>query len=380
MKIFDEVERNDQSWMRRDESLFEYHNRAADPYIFSIRNTIEKWFQSYPTEGKKDLQKRLRSVRDDQFQGAFFELLLHQMLFNLGCNTRVHPKIECVNASPDFLVNEGDYSCYIEAKSVDSKSSSFALNPDEQDVINKLNSLDSPYFHIGVDMEGKLSKTLSNAEVRRPFIKLLENYGPDEVQRIIDDGSMYDAPSETISHGGWTLKGWLHPISSHGRDNRQASRMVLYPYKARFLDIKTSVVNALKEKASKYGKPAFPLVLAISSMDPFFQAREAELEVLFGKGVYLPEMQEYGRMKNGFWHDQWSSRVSAVWIFHRADVLNLCSLPDKVSACLYINPSLEEVRLPKALHRLTHVTATISGGMGRINWVEGDNVGSVLGL
>lgn len=380
MPIFDEIYRTDGYPKSRNESLFAYLNRSTDPDVAKKRRIIEKWYESYLEDGQMDIKGRFRSKRDDALQSAFFELELYQLLSGLGCTAKVHPEIEGLSTHPDFLVNYKDQSFYLEAKVVDPESRAFRLNRNEQNVIDKLNSLPSDGFRIGVDMEGKLSSTLSRQKVTGPFIKLLEDNDPDKVQRIIDQGRMYDAPFETLRCGDWVLTGWLCPIPPDDRNGSSVRPVVIHPYKAMFLGVRTSVMDALKEKAGKYGKPSSPLVVAISSMDPFFHEGYPELDVLFGEEVYFPETRRRGRKANGFWHESASLQVSAVWFFHRVDVLNLFGLPDKASACLYINPSLEAVRLPKALYHLTYATSSVSEGMRRVNRVQGENVGSVLGL
>ncbi len=380
MSIFKEFERSDYAGMKSGEPLFSYWDRCADPWVSYVRTTINEWFYTYPEQGRADIAGRFRSRRDDELHSAFFELLLHRLLLNLGCVTKVHPDVSGVSTHPDFLVDDGPYSCYLEAKTVGANSSPFTLHPNEQNVINKLESLKSLDFYIGVEVEGDLRRSLGKAEVTRPFIKLLADNNPDDVQRLIDEGGSRNAPFEVLEDNEWTLRGYLLPKSPGHSYEYASDRIVIYPYSAEFLDFRTPTLAALKEKAGKYGQPQFPLVIAICSLDPWFHGREAAVDTLVGKKVRISEPPGYGHLQDGFWWESVSSRVSAVWIFHRVDILNLFSQPNLASACLYINPNKDNILLPQALFQFGSAEINCREEKRVIHWEEGATVSSGLGL
>ena len=289
----------------------------------------------------------------------------------------MHPKITGVSTKPDFLVHRGDHHFYLEATVTGQKSGPFTRNRNEQDVIKKLNTLTSMDFHIGVHMEGELSKTLGRERVVRPFKELLNAHNPDEVQRLIDDKGRTAAPFRRIECGSWSLKGWLIPVPPRNRGGSRAQQLVMDPFLPLWTNSVISVRKALKKKARKYVNLDAPYVVAVNALDMFYNGKNHDIEVLFGKEQLLcsrenPDLPpKIGREPNGVWSQD--SRIDAVWRFQRIDLLNLWH---NASACLYINPHKTNVELPDALFRLPHAKVC-DGEMKRF---EGEDLVQLIGM
>src|SRR5947209_3881762 len=101
--LFDLLTRTDAGPAGYAESFFPYMNRSARDDITRIRAVLESWFQRYPKDGREALRSAFRSDDDWQHQGAFFELLLHEVLVRLDCRVTVHPPIPGTTRRPDFL-------------------------------------------------------------------------------------------------------------------------------------------------------------------------------------------------------------------------------------------------------------------------------------
>ena len=215
--LFDDIKRNELKSDSPSESIFRHINHYDWPGATYIRNTLESWFENYPLPHRRDLRERLRSDDDQNHEGAFFELFLHELLTRLEFSLEVHPAIVGARARPDFLVSRDNLQFYLEATVSGQRSGPFTRNQNEEDVIKKLNTLTSPHFGITVQMEGTLSRTLSRQDVVPPFKDLLESHSADEVQSLIDEHGSNAAPSQRIECGNWSLKGWLSPISPDER-------------------------------------------------------------------------------------------------------------------------------------------------------------------
>ncbi len=118
------------------------------------------------------------------------------------------------------------------------------------------------------------------------------------------------------------------------------------------------IQEALKEKVRKYRKLDAPLVVAVNARDMFYNGRENDMEVLFGRDC-----------KPGVWPRD--SQVGAVLRFQRIDLWNLWHNP---SACLYINPYNINAVLPDALFRLPHA----KGCDGEMKWFEGEDIAQLV--
>ena len=343
----------------------------------SNRNRFESWFKGFPHEHQKDLRERFQSDDEQNHEGAFFELFLHELLTRLGFSLKVHPEITGTSARPDFLVCHDNQRFYLEATVTGQEAGPFTRNRNEQDVINNLNTLTSPHFYITIHIEGKLSRTLSKKEVVRPFEELLDAHDPDEVQRLMDERGRNSAPSQKIECGDWCLEGWLRPISPEKRNRDSTRRLILGDNCAALTDCAGPVRKALKRKAQKYRNLDAPLVIAVHTRDLFYNGRDHDMDVLFGDEQLLyskerPESRpELVRKPNGIWSQD--SRIDAVLSFQRIDLWNLWH---NASARLYINPYNSNATLPDALFHLPYA----KGYDGKMKWCEGADIGQLVGV
>ena len=376
--LFDDMKRTDASPRQDEEPFLAYLNRSAHPDAAEIRARLESWFKRFPAEAQGDVFGRLRADEDKAYQGAVFELFIHELLTRLGCVVKAHPTIPDTEARPDFLAFCGNRCFYVEAKVVDPRTNPFACNPLEADVIAKINSLTSPEFHILAQVDGKLTRALAGYQVVQPFRDLLAACDPEEVQRLIDRGGPFAAPSAVIESGSWSLQGWLQPIVPERRDNRPRT-LVIGPARTEAIDSATPVQRAIRQKAGKYGRLDAPFVVAVNVRDPFFD-EDDELEALFGKEriVYSEECPalppKLSRKPDGVWiqggHKPRYARLTAVLAFLNFVPWNLRNIP----ACLYVNPFASNTKLPDVLYRLSHARAH----KREIHRYKGESIGQLL--
>ncbi len=377
MKLFDDIEsESGAEKVQRPLSKFAFvngYNVWQDTSY--IRRKCESWFEHIPAEKRADLRNSFRSSDDSQHDGAFFELFLHELLLRLGCEVEIPTNVG--GLTPDFRVSQKGISIYVEATAVGPKSNPFYRSRNEQDVIDKLNTLSSPYFSLWVDMEGTLQRTLSQKHLTRKVKRLLNAHDPDEVRGLIANFGRDAAPSEKIECGGWTLMVWLVPTPEDTRSTNSERPIVTGPYHAKMIDPISSVRDALEVKAKKYSKLDAPLVIALNACNPFYSPQECDMDVLWGNLCIQYEMgtkdrTQYLRQPNGFWSSKSSGNTSGVLSFQKVDILNVF----QASACLHVNPGDCSTALPDALFRLPH--CVISKGI--MDRREGEDLAQLLGL
>ena len=299
MSLFDDIERTDTRRIDPRESLFQYLNRSARPDNAQVRDLLESWFKQYPHEARNHLLGRLRG-NDSATGGALFELMVHELFIQLGCKVTVLD-VDGTKKQPDFCVRHGDCLFYVEATVINPQSQ-LVLNSPEEDVLDKIETLRSPYFLFWFEMEGKLSKCLRKARVVEPFQQLLEAHTPEEVQKMVDEGGPEAAPSAKITDNDWSLQGRLVP---YGPPYVERPTVVFGPGRTGMLS-STPVQDAIKKKANKYKSLDAPLLVAVNVCIPGFSEDE-ELEVLFGKEQYtidagrLDIPGRYTREPDGVW-------------------------------------------------------------------------------
>ena len=377
MSLFDNLKRTDVRNKDHSESVFAFLNRSAQPRIALIRDLLESWFERVPDNAKNSLRGRLQGD-DPHFYGASFELLVHELLTRLGCSVDVLD-IDGEQARPDFFVQNKKMRCYLETTVVDPKSSPFAPNPLEEDVIAKINTLNSPDFYIWAEARGRLSKNLRKTKVVEPFRALLEAHDPDAVHETIDAVGLTAAPSKKIEWNGWSIQGWLCPLPKEKRGDGKARTLVIGPARAEGVDPSTPVKRAVLEKAHKYGRLNAPLVVAVNSLDFFFNCRDDELEALFGKEqiTYIEDSPAVSdrltREPHGIWVERGYqpryTRLNGVMIFR-----NIAPWDLSAPVCLYLNPFVDNTSIPQALYRLAYAV----GKDGKINWFQGTGIDQLL--
>ena len=356
MTLFDNIKRSYMGDPDPGESTFSFLNRSAQPEIARIRKLLESWFEKVDLNSRNDLRGRFRSKDDQYHEGAFFELFLHELLTRLGFALDIHPNIKGASSHPDFLASHPDgRRFYLEATVIGDGSGPFTRSPNEQNVIDKLNTLTSSYFRIGVHLEGELVRTLARNDVTSPFKELLNAHTAEEVQRLVDAEGMYAAPSRKIECGNWTLEGWLVPLSAEGRSISQ-QQLVMEPYRATWTDSVSPVKKALIKKAGNYGTLDAPLIVAVNARDMFYNGKENDLEMLFGK--------------DGLWSQK--SKIDAVMRFQRVDVWNLIN----ATMCFYTNPQKTNLVLPDTLFRLPHAELHD----GQMKWFKGEDITNLVGV
>ena len=385
--LFDDMERTDASEKRHDESVFACLNRSSRREVTEIRDRLESWFKNFPVEAQHDVRERFRGDNEHTFQGAVFELLMHELLIRLNCRVEVHPEIPTKGSRPDFLARHGNCSFYVEATVVDPKGSLSASRTLEEDVVAKINKLKSPHFYIWARVDGELSSALSRTQVIEPFEKLLNDHDPDEVQRLIDNSGPNAAPSAKIECGTWSLHGRLLPLPPDKRGDGTLRTLVMGPSRSGVIDSSTPVQHAIQKKAGKYGHLDAPFVVAINARDFFFD-KDNEMGALFGKEQVTfiknrPDLPvKLTRKADGVWiqggYKPRYTRLAAVLIFHDIAPWNLSDARN----CLYVNPYLDYTKLPPVLYRLPHARACETKILHeqKIQWFEGENIGRLLGV
>lgn len=377
MTLFDDIERDELQTGTRFVSLFRDINYYDWAGADKARNRLESWFEKYPDPHKTDLRARFRSGDDYNHEAAFFEVFLHELLIRLGFSLTVHPEIPDTEDRPDFLACRDNQRFYLEATVTGKEAGPYTRNRNEQDVINKLNRLSSPNFRMTIHIQGKLSQTLSYDRVVCPFRKLLDDNEPDEVQRKINEHGRNEAPSKRIKCGGWSLEGWLWPISPKQRRKGLERPFIIGNHRAQRTDCVTPVRKAIKNKAKKYGELDAPFIVAVHSRDPFYHDRDHDMEVLFGNERLLyfedqPDLPPKLDCKhNGIWPGQ--SRIDAFLRFYGVDLRNLWH---SATACLYVNPYKSGPGLPVNFFRLPHAM----GRDGKMEWSEGEEITEILGI
>ncbi len=360
--------------MTHTSDIFSWLNLSTLPDGGPLLQRYGMWLERYPQCAKESLRQRLTNGKSAV--SAWFELLLHELLLQLGCKVHV-TDIDNTEKTPDFLVSHGRHKCYVEATTVNPKDNPSVVDRNLEDVISKLNTLDSPKFQVSLSVEGKISRTLSKKELINTFGKLLSEYDPVMLKERIDLLGEYGRPYTEIKDKDWVLRGELRPIPPEGK-HRTSPGLIVDVGGSYTGDAAREVQDSVSKKAKKYDQLDAPFIVAVNVLDIRFD-REAETATLFGQEQirYFPNHPEIPdqlvRKPDGVWvkggYKPRHTRLAGLIMFN-----GFLPRSPRGSVCLYVNPFDYNTNLPRPLCRLPHAI----GEDGSLTWVEGIDIETLL--
>ena len=312
------------------EPLPRYLNRSARPDETLARNRIDPWFAKMPPAAQTDIRRRTHNRKASQYLAAFFEILIHELLVQLGCSIVVHPQTQTTK-HPDFFAEIGKVRFYMECAALDPDADSLIQNVYERDLVSKINaSLSHEFaerFRIEGASTGKLTKKLSKKEIKKEIIP--------KIRRLLNKEKPVTIviPSAKGADDSWIGCFRIHKVS--WPVNKNANPQVFPNGFSRGGVINTAkrMRKALADKNSIYGELEHPYIVAVSVANTQLDDEQRALWGLWG-----PPDQPI------------NTRIKAVWVFRGTHPWNL----HRGSACLYINPLVEIEEIPAILRQFTH--------------------------
>ena len=330
-RVFDEMVRDDRRPKLWAEAEYSYLNRSARPEIARVRAVVEAWFAECPAFDDGHWLSRFRAKDDRHHVGAFFELCIHVVLLRQDFTLEREPDLTDKRTHPEFLArHDGAPVFYLEC--------TVAAGPDFggpgqkrlADVIDVLNQMTPTHFMVGLNVLSIGARQPRLRDLRAKLKAWLASLDPDEVARI-------HAPGIRLVTWPWSDDGWsiqffpipLDPAPGDATAGAIGDRFVGIRTQGGRIAPERALEAALKSKASRYGAPSRPYVVAVDAMDPYANERDAS-EALFGRHVVAlgrtpGEAHRLVRQPNGFWfgpNGPKNRRVSAVLFCRRLDPSN----------------------------------------------------------
>jgi hypothetical protein len=299
MRLFEAIERTDPSVATHVEDTYSFLNRVDDPAFDRIRQVLNEWFARYealqPAKAANDVAGRMRSKHALQFDGAFWELYLHEAHVRLGFDVATHPDDV---RHPDFVLTKRDERVFLEATITGTNRGSNAAQV--YDWINQ--ARDRNYF-VGVDIIEAGAATPKRTDVTRPLEAWLGGLADDwsAHREALERGHARELPRCEIAIRDWLLRFEAYPKSAKARAEVSFPTIGVYPGQAAWQGSSAAIVRAkLAAKATHYGELNGPLVIALHDVTPF-ASRSVMRDALFG-------------LEQPFWQENAgsSNRVSAV--------------------------------------------------------------------
>ncbi len=320
MNLFDDRERTDTTYMRTDETLFEFIDRTARPELAFVREPLNDWFGRWPVDDQDALRSRLMAKDQTNFMGAFWELYLHEVHLRLGFGVERDPSLPGVGTHPDFLMTRGEISFYLEATVVGVADVVAARRRREEIVIESINEAYHPDFSV------RLSRVSVSNDLpqRKAVVSAIEGWMAtldwDQERAALNDGRAGEPVHLTIGTTHLFVRPW--PRAPSARGSRDFPTVATRVGEGGVVSEPPAILDDLKDKASKFGRPPKPYVVALLCRRDFTTDEDIE-QALFGPEVVRIRVGPTGaageprlaRDPRGFWQhgsQQRATRVSAV--------------------------------------------------------------------
>jgi len=316
MSLFDDRVREDAAYKRTAETMYEFLDRVSIPELAFPRSMLDTWFERWPADDREALRSRLMAKDRANFNGAFWELYLHELHARLGFTIERDPDLPGLRTHPDFLLRRGDTAFYMEATVVGVADQVAARRRREDLVVDAINGAYHPDFALRLYRIGLGSQQ----PPRRAIIDAVEDWmstldWDTEIARI--DSPPGDPVNLHVR--GTHLFVWPWPRAQALRGKRDAPTVVTRTGDGGIVNVAAAILDNLKDKARKFGKPQEPFVIALLCDRDF--ATDSDIEqALFGPEVVRvsagpggPRSQpELDRDPRGFWQYGTSQRATRV--------------------------------------------------------------------
>lgn len=298
--LFDDRTRTLQGGSRPGALAFAYLDHSARPEAARIRALLNAFVERYPEAHRDTMVTRIR--REASHLDAVFELLIHEWCLRAGMRVlAIEPAVPGTSRQPDFLVEAPTGErFYLECAVSRGESDAEAGARSRRDeVMRAIDDVRSPDFMLAIDTNG----VPSNAIRRRALTARIEAW-----LNTLEHGQIAATPLDEVPRYDEDLDGMqisLRPIAREGSRGGAAQRATgIVSDGARVSAPWETIREKLIEKATRYGTPDLPLVVALNAGDRDFEIDHA-MESLYGSHAYFASSDGTGRMgrlRDGVWH------------------------------------------------------------------------------
>lgn len=374
-KLFDDLIMRHTRYASYAEPNFQYMNESGRDIYQNIRQALETWFYYYPHKSAQHLFGSFRSKNDVAHQGAFFELLLHEILRRMNCKIKIEPVMPN-GKRPDFLVTEPNNSSFYMECVVPLCEPPAQVKARERvnqlyDILN--NRLDLPNFWLGLSIVGQPKTPVPSSKLINTIIRATK-------KSIVP-------PKIKFDHDGMTLTISFIKKPPEAPRNSMRSIGIRVDGEAHLVRTNEFVRPTLIGKTKKYGTTFdIPYIIAVNILDPLNSSIDDReiVDLLFGNQTITSRFEFNETQTEGVYRDRLIRQQNGLFVGPNgtrncvsAVIVGVGINPENMSGKelrIYHNP-WAIIPFPKesALNALPRWSAL--GGA-----LSGNNLGRILGI
>ncbi len=361
LTLFDPRERTDTTSSGLLEPAYDWMNRSSWPVAIRARTLCNAWFSLYPHDHASHLATRFKSRKHDVHNGAYFELLLHELLSSMQYTINLEARVPQSKKQVDFLIESPSRQIAIEATSHSGTPFEKHNHPNALQVESWIQKIEDPNFVVNIKWLDIPTITPSQADLTRKLTSHLRHWDPVQNPSLMDKHGGDCIPPLSIQLGGTTLEVAFYLKQKAERGASYLTIGLIGPEFSR-PNPTESIRDRVLRKAVKLKSLASSTfrIVAVCASDLLFSTETEPRNMLFGMydGIFLRDhvaLSGTPRWQKGVWFENDGSPhrdyLDAVWVFYRAGAAN--PMPAGEWACIYLNPNTSP-ELPQELRQFTH--------------------------
>jgi hypothetical protein len=284
LSLFEDFERTYEGIADQNEDTLSFVNRSAWPECHQIRAILENFYNSYPKQQRPKLKTRLQK----QFDSAFFELFLHQLLLRNGCDVVVEPELTTTSSIPDFSARFTDGNEVIVEATVatDLSNKEKARNARIETLRREIDSkLPSTDFWVSLGQVSDENLVPPSKDIIRFIRAKLLAIGWESVIEELKQRP-YAIPTWTYKNeAGFEVEISAFPKAPEMRGKPTVRTVGAVPGGVRWGGSSHALKKAITDKCSKYGRLNIPFVVAVNAISSWGTGLEDVEEALFGSTI-----------------------------------------------------------------------------------------------
>jgi hypothetical protein len=299
--------------------VFAFLDRVSAPELAAPRAILTEWFAHWPAQDRQDIRRRLQAKGHDQFFGAFWEMYLNELHRRLGFACERDPVIAGSSKHPDFLMTRGEDSFYLEGTIVGHSTEEASRERRERLLIEQVDGAYHPDFSVRV----RRVVVSDNQPSKAAVVKAVESWLSTLDWEAESTRTEVARQPHRIAVGDAVLHLLPWPKADNTRGDRSFPTVVTRTGIGGVINEPPTILDDLRDKASRYGDLHRPYVIAVLCLRDFATERDIE-QALYGPEVATFTLAadgtpiggpQLGRNPDGLWQrgeEQRATRVSAV--------------------------------------------------------------------